>query len=165
MSPETEPGPERTTYKLDKLVRDGIYLSMLDMGQIVETMHPAGRVFSDEELFDAKLAEELMELKHADYYKKRVKESADLMAVWDSYLRLCGEEGPALGLVSYVDKMSAILIETGINPYFVREMQAELRLEDGEFDNKRYVYSVSLLPGDEYNGYYQRDPERFPILN
>ena len=165
MNSERRLTPERRTYKLDKLVRDGIYANMLDLGQIVIDEHPSGQRLSMKQMFEAKLVEELNEFRRSESYEKRIKEAADLMAAWDSYLRLTAGQDPSPKLGAYVDRLSLELLYAGIHPYFVRQKQDELKSQLGEFDQRRYVYSVSLLPEDEYNDYYGGQPDRFPRLS
>lgn len=147
------------------MVRDGIWDDMVQKSHQPYPLDGKASPFSLEELFGAKMKEELSEFDNATSYEDQIKEVADVLAAWDSYRRKVSDDEIAPEMVKYHDYIITRITALEIDLDVVKGKQAELKEKYGEFDNSRYVHAVSLLPDDEYVAYYEANPSRYPRLS
>ena len=125
------------TFKLDKLVRDGIVESTESQGGQVEY-----EVLEGQELIDAlvkKLQEEFEELQNGE--EPDLEKLADLAEILDSIAVAKGHKKVEFDAVQY-DKRRKI----------------------GSFTSGHFVYTVTLPSDNQWAEYYAQYPERFPEI-
>lgn len=124
------------TFRLNKLVRDGILPDMETNGQKV-----LYRTLTDEAYLKElarKLVEEAKEFK-LESNEEALKELADLLEVIEA---LAGQLGSDFG--------------------GLRAVQAERRQKRGGFADRTYIEKVTLQDDDKWVDYYAADPIKFP---
>lgn len=125
------------TFRLNKLIRDGVFENMKVLSQIVEH-----RVLKKPELIKAlqdKLLEELGEFEPDS--KEPLRELADLQEI--------------------IDTLTYLL---GANPDTLREIQEAVRAKRGTFNKRIFVETVTLADDDPWVQYYANEPDRFPEI-
>lgn len=123
------------TFRLNKLIRDKVYDSMLDLGQKV-----THRKLSDKEMINklrAKIIEEANELDTKS--PKLAEELADTLEV-----------------------LEHLALRSGISYKKLRAIQLSRRKKRGGFGEKIFAKTVTLKEGDPWAKYYAADPKRFP---
>jgi len=126
------------TFRLNKLVRDGIVLEMERSGQIVSY-----EILGKHEYIAAlrdKLLEEMSEFDA--YHQSALEELADIEEV----LR---------HLVAELDPKN--------NKF--EKIKSDKAAKMGVFKKRIFVESVSLEDNDPWAAYYEKEPERFPSQN
>ena len=124
-------------FKLNKLIRDKVFDSMLDMKQRVDY-----KILNKTELIDAlkeKLSEESLEFDPSS--DEPLRELADLQEIIDT-------------LVREMDFTKADLMK----------IQDLVREKRGGFQKKVFVDTVTLDDKDGWVKYYANDPEKFPEI-
>lgn len=122
-------------FRLNKLIRDGVFEQMLARGQ-----KPESRALNDEEILEALQQKILEEGKEFDpKSEKALEELADLMEVIEGLANELGSDLEAL-----------------------RQVQLHKRNKVGAFKKRAYVGMLHLQDDDEWVHYYSKDPERFP---
>lgn len=156
-----------TTFKLDKLVRDGIFDSMIESeGQRPE---PSDGHLEDEQVedyFKRKLKEELTEYQMADNSDERTEEAAGFLAAWDSLERFLKKSGKTISNddAKKKDRLNALMVKQGVRGVDVKKLQEEIKAKLGEFDARRYVDGLCVREDQKWYKYYSAHPERFPVV-
>lgn len=122
-------------FVLNKLVRDKIYGSMLELGQKPQRKVLGGKKFLG--ALKAKLVEEVNELELGS--PKAVEELSDLLEV-----------------IEQIGK------ELGSDFKKIRSAQLAKRRKVGGFSKKIFVSELEVKNGDPWGDYYATEPERFP---
>jgi predicted house-cleaning noncanonical NTP pyrophosphatase (MazG superfamily) len=125
------------TFKLNKLVRDKVYDSMVELGQKVVYRKLSDRQVVNE--LKAKIIEEANELDPKS--SKLVKELADTLEA--------------------LEQMASV---SGISYKKLRSVQLSTRQQRGKFDRKIFIETVTLKDNDPWAKYYAADPKRFPEI-
>jgi len=123
------------SFRLNKLIRDGVFDEMLQRGQ-----RPEYRRLNDNEILHAlkqKILEEGKEFDHTS--DKAFEELADLLEVIEHMAEELGGDFKKL-----------------------RQVQLKKRKRAGGFKKRAYVGMLHLEDDDPWVGYYAKDPERFP---
>lgn len=123
------------TFKLDKLIRDGILKRMEQDGQSVDYHNVQGQELAS--ALTKKLIEEATEFSLAKEHP--IEELADLLAVLKSVARVSGYD--------WQD---------------VIDLEADKELEKGGFLKGIYVDTVTLDENDPFVEYYAKDPSKYP---
>lgn len=126
------------TFRLNKLVRDGIVEDMERNGQQV-----VSRKLSDEEHGKAlvsKVVEEALEIDPTDP-KGSAKELGDVLEV-----------------------VEALAAHMGLSMEEIRANQAQSRQKLGGFTDKIFVETVTVQDGDTWGDYYANDPQKYPEI-
>lgn len=123
------------TFRLNKLVRDGIVPQMQTAGQQV-----LSKKLSDEEFIIA-LSKKMVEEAREFNPKKpdAAKELADVLEV-----------------------IEALAGELGFSFEELRQKQAEIKTLRGGFSDKLFIEKVSMADTDKWAEYYAAEPKRFP---
>ena len=122
-------------FALNKLVRDKIFVEMVELGQ-----QPSHKVLTKKEFLialKAKLLEEAKEFDPNDPHA--LKELADILEVIETAAQELGTDFEKL-----------------------RELQMTTRKKRGAFDDKIYIKDLTLQDDDQWVDYYASEPERFP---
>lgn len=122
-------------FQLNKLIRDGVFESMLARGQ-----QPEHKRLNDDEILHAlkqKILEEGKEFDHTS--EKAIEELADLLEVIEHIAQELGGDFKKL-----------------------RQVQLKKRKNAGGFAKRAYVGTLHLQDDDPWVEYYAKDPERFP---
>jgi len=125
---------EKVTFRLDKLVRDGVLESMLELGQ-----EPDYRQLKPEEL-----EQWLIE--------KNQEESAELEAGAED---LMDEIDDAFATLVALAKNRGVSVEQLVERWKVTNAKR------GGFDKAYYVGDLTLRADDPWTDYYRKYPERF----
>jgi len=126
-------------FRLNKLVRDGVYDNMVQLGQCAALRELTNEQYLQE--LANKLREEAGEFDSADP-EKGLKELGDLQQV--------------------IDELAAAL---GGDPKKVRVLQEKRFAAMGGFAGRRYITTLELNDDDPWVDYYAKEPERFPEVN
>ncbi|HSX18411.1 MAG TPA: nucleoside triphosphate pyrophosphohydrolase [Candidatus Saccharimonadales bacterium] len=125
------------TFRLNKLVRDGVFDSMIKLGQKPQTKRLKGQAL----LLGLrnKIIEEAQEFDPKS--KKAVRELADLAEM--------------------VEQLAA---KMGISYKELRAMQMKRRKEAGVFNRGVFIGELEVPKGDKWADYYAADPKHFPEI-
>ncbi len=125
------------TFKLNKIVRDGVYDNMIKLGQ-----KPVLRKLLKDELLKAPKAKILEEVGEFDAKKpKALEELGDILEVVEWQASLLGS--------SFEE---------------IRQLQLKKRTKVGGFDKGIYIDTLTLDKDDKWADYYASDPKRFPEI-
>lgn len=127
--------PETVTFKLDKIVRDKVLQSMLELGQ-----KPEYRELNGDELLKEQV--------------RKVQEEAGELDVNDA--SLSGE------LAQLQSALNALRGTLGIDPETFAHMVAEVESDKGGFEKAYYVGKLTLKADDPWAQYYRSNADRFP---
>ncbi len=127
-------------FKLNKLIRDQPFDSMVQMGQKLDY-----KVLAKAEFLPA-LADKLVE------------ESKELKIAIGDKTQALKELAECLDVVEVIGK------ELGVDFDELRRLQAKRRQDRGGFDKKVYIRTIELADDDKWAEYYASDPKKFPEI-
>ncbi len=122
-------------FRLNKLVRDGVYDNMLKLGQ-----KPQYRRLDDEEL--------LVELKNKIIEEAREFNPKDSEGI-----------GELADIAEALEQLAACL---GYDSEQLKKAQIAKRKKAGSFSKRTYVAELGVAKDDKWAEYYAADPSRFP---
>ena len=124
-------------FKLDKLVRDGVFDNMQALGEVIDYKILTGPAFI--EALHNKLFEEIKEFDPTS--EKPLTELADVLETIEALAKALGSDFEQL-----------------------RKIQATKRSKRGGFGKRIFVKTVALNDDDPWVEYYASHPDRFPEL-
>ena len=125
-------------FKLNKLIRDQPFDSMVEMGQKLDY-----KVLAKAEFLPA-LADKLVE------------ESKEVKAAIGDKTQALKELAECLDVVEEIGK------ELGLSFDELRQLQTKRRQERGGFDKKVFMHTTELADDDKWVKYYAADPQKYP---
>lgn len=124
-------------FRLDKLVRDGVFSSMQAMGQQVEY-----HTVNEDEYWEVWRSKNIEEIHEFDPNSPTALEE----------------------LADQLEVVRQAIIKLGGTEEQVADLQAKKREKVGSFAGGYFVHTVTLADDDPWVEYYAADPERFPEI-
>jgi predicted house-cleaning noncanonical NTP pyrophosphatase (MazG superfamily) len=145
------------TYRINDVVRDGVYESMVEGGQ-----HVATRPL-DSNLFMAALFVKLVKFNR----QFEREQTPDILAEKLELMDTMATEEPSLSAESYGKHFATMLIDAeviGSNLEEVRQIQQAQRARFGTYAGKVFVEHVTVMDHHPAAAYYALSPELYPEI-